>query len=166
MSRTSPAFSPKIARRSFSSGESWVSPFGVILPTRISPARDLGADPDDAGVIEILERLFADVRDVARDLFFSEFGVAGDALELLDVHRRVDVFLGDPLAEKDRILEVVAAPRHERDDAVSPERELTHVGRRAVGDHIAGLDLLARPDDRLLGVAGALVAERWNLLRR
>ncbi len=36
VSRTSPAFSPKIARRSFSSGESWVSPFGVILPTRMS----------------------------------------------------------------------------------------------------------------------------------
>jgi hypothetical protein len=37
LSRTSPAFSPKIARRSFSSGESCVSPFGVILPTRMSP---------------------------------------------------------------------------------------------------------------------------------
>ena len=36
VSRTSPAFSPKMARSSFSSGESWVSPFGVILPTRMS----------------------------------------------------------------------------------------------------------------------------------
>ena len=36
-SRTSPAFSPKIARSSFSSGVSWVSPFGVTLPTRMSP---------------------------------------------------------------------------------------------------------------------------------
>ena len=35
-SRTSPAFSPKIARRSFSSGVSWVSPLGVTLPTRMS----------------------------------------------------------------------------------------------------------------------------------
>jgi hypothetical protein len=26
-----------MARRSFSSGESWVSPLGVILPTRMSP---------------------------------------------------------------------------------------------------------------------------------
>ena len=34
---TSPAFSPKMARKSFSSGESWVSPLGVILPTRTSP---------------------------------------------------------------------------------------------------------------------------------
>jgi len=34
---TSPAFSPKMARRSFSSGVSCVSPFGVTLPTRMSP---------------------------------------------------------------------------------------------------------------------------------
>ncbi len=36
-SLTSPAFSPKIARSSFSSGVSCVSPFGVTLPTRMSP---------------------------------------------------------------------------------------------------------------------------------
>ena len=37
-SRTSPAFSPKIARRSRSSGVRSVSPFGVTFPTRMSPA--------------------------------------------------------------------------------------------------------------------------------
>ncbi len=38
VSRTSEAFSPKIARSSFSSGVIGVSPFGVTLPTRMSPA--------------------------------------------------------------------------------------------------------------------------------
>ncbi len=37
-SLTSFAFSPKIAVSNFSSGESSVSPFGVIFPTRMSPA--------------------------------------------------------------------------------------------------------------------------------
>ncbi len=37
VSFTSPALSPNIALRSLSSGESWVSPFGEILPTSISP---------------------------------------------------------------------------------------------------------------------------------
>ena len=37
VSFTSDAFSPKMARSSFSSGVSWVSPLGVILPTRTSP---------------------------------------------------------------------------------------------------------------------------------
>jgi hypothetical protein len=36
-SLTSPALSPKIARRSFSSGEGSDSPLGVIFPIRISP---------------------------------------------------------------------------------------------------------------------------------
>ena len=38
VSFTSEAFSPKIARSSFSSGVSWVSPLGVTLPTRMSPS--------------------------------------------------------------------------------------------------------------------------------
>jgi hypothetical protein len=38
VSLTSEAFSPKIALRSFSSGDNWVSPFGVTFPTKISPA--------------------------------------------------------------------------------------------------------------------------------
>ena len=97
-SRTSPAFSPKIARSSFSSGDSWVSPFGVILPTRMSPGLHLGADAHDARLVEVLEGLLADVRDVARDLFLAELGVAGDALELLDVDRGEDVVLDQALA--------------------------------------------------------------------
>jgi hypothetical protein len=39
VSRTSEAFSPKMARSSFSSGVIGLSPFGVTLPTRMSPAR-------------------------------------------------------------------------------------------------------------------------------
>ena len=37
VSLTSPALSPNIALSSLSSGDSWVSPFGVTLPTKISP---------------------------------------------------------------------------------------------------------------------------------
>jgi hypothetical protein len=70
------------------------------------------------------EGLLADVRDVARDLFLAELGVARDALELLDVDRGEDVLLDDALGDEDRVLEVVAAPRHERDDHVPPERQL------------------------------------------
>ena len=100
VSRTSPAFSPKIARSSFSSGESWVSPFGVILPTRMSPRLDLGADAHDARLVEVLEGLLADVRDVAGDLFLAELGVARDALELLDVDRGEVVVLDQALGDR------------------------------------------------------------------
>ena len=133
VSRTSPAFSPKMARSSFSSGESCVSPFGVILPTRMSPgltSAPMRMMPDSS---RSLQRLLADVRDVARDLLRTELGVARDALELLDVDRGEEVVLDDALGDEDRVLEVVAAPRHEGDEHVAPERQLAHArstGRR------------------------------------
>ncbi len=117
----------------------------------------LGADAHDARLVEVLEGLLADVRDVARDLFFAELRVAGDALELLDVNRGEDVVLGDALADEDRVLEVVALPRHERDEHVLAERELAHVAARTVGEDVAGLHALARAHDRLLVVASRLV---------
>ena len=94
LSRTSPAFSPKIARSSFSSGELALA-LGRDLADQDVARLDLGADAHDARVVEVLEGLLADVRDVLRDLFLAELGVAGDALELLDVHRGVDVVLDD-----------------------------------------------------------------------
>ena len=157
VSRTSPAFSPKMARSSFSSGESWVSPLGVILPTRMSPGFTSAPMRMIPRLVEVLQRLVADVRDVARDLLGTELGVARDALELLDVDRGEEVVLHDALGDQDRVLEVVAAPRHEGDQHVAAERQLAHVGRRAVGDDVARLDPIAHHHDRALVDAGVLV---------
>ena len=157
LSRTSPAFSPKIARRSFSSGESCVSPFGVILPTRMSPgftSAPMRTMPRSSRSLRASSPTFGMSRVT---LFLAELRVAGDALELLDVDRGEHVVLGDALGDEDRVLEVVALPRHERDEHVLAERELAHVARRAVGEDVAGLHRLARADDRLLVVAGRLV---------
>ncbi len=68
------------------------------------------------------------------------------------------VFLDHPLGNQDRVFEVVAAPRHERDQHVAPERQLAHVGRRPVGEHVAGLDPFALNDNRPLIDAGILIA--------
>jgi hypothetical protein len=64
---------------------------------------------------------------------------------------------GDALGDEDRVLEVVALPRHERDEHVLAERELAHVGRRTVREDVARLHALAGADDRLLVEAGRLV---------
>ena len=48
-----------------------------------------------------------------------------------------------PLGDQDRVLEVVAVPRHERDQQVLAERQLAQVGRRAVGQHVATRDRVA-----------------------
>ena len=156
-SRTSPAFSPKIARSSFSSGVSCVSPFGVTLPTRMSPGLTLAPIRMMPLSSRSFRNAFRDVRDVAGDFLRPELGVARLDLELLDVDRRVVVVLHHPLGDEDRVLEVVAAPRHERDQHVAAERELAELGARSVAQHLPLVHLLADPDDRLLGDAGVLV---------
>ena len=99
-----------------------------------------GADIDDARFVEILERLFRDVRDVAGDFLGTELGVARHHLEFLDVDGREHVVFHDPLGEQDRVLEVVAVPRHERDQHVAAEREFAEIGRGTVGDDVGLLD--------------------------
>ena len=157
VSRTSRAFSLKIARISFSSAVSSVSPFGVTLPTSRSPDCDLGADADDAAVVEVAQRLLGAVRDVARDLLVAQLGRAGVDLVLLDVDRGELVVLDQAAAEDDRVLEVVALPGHEGDAQVLAQRHLALVRRGAVGEQLALRDFLAGLDERLLMDQRALV---------
>ena len=67
-------------------------------------------------------------------------------LELLDVDRCEDVILDQLLTDHDCVLEVVPIPRHESDEHVATERELSVICTRAVGDDVAGLNLLAQTD--------------------
>ena len=118
---------------------------------------DLGADVDDARLIEVAERFLADVRDVAGDVLRPELGVAGHDLELFDVDRGEDVVLHDPLGDQDRVLVIVPVPRHERDEHVPAERELAVLGRRTVRDDLAGVDRVTDLHQRALVDAGVLV---------
>ena len=52
-------------------------------------------DADDAVRPEVLQRFIAEVRDVARDFFRSELGVAGGDFKFIDVNRGEDVVLDD-----------------------------------------------------------------------
>ena len=142
---------------SFSSAVSSVSPLGVILPTSRSPGGDLGADAHDAVLVEVGQRFLGAVGDVAGDLFVAQLGGAGLDLVLLDVHRGEDVVLDQPLADDDGVLEVVALPAHEGHEQVAAERQLAVRGGGAVGQDVAGLDLVAHVHHRLLVDEGALV---------
>ena len=117
----------------------------------------LGADADDAALVEVAERLLRAVRDVARDLLVAELGRAGVDLVLLDVDRGELVVLDQALREDDRVLEVVALPGHEGDQAVLAQRDLATGGRRAVGEDVARLHLVADLHDRRLVDQRALV---------
>ena len=106
------------------------------------------------------ELRLAEARDVARDFLRAELRVARDDRELLDVDRRVAVVGDDALGDQDRVLVVVAVPRHERDQHVLAERQLAQVGRRAVADHVALGDDVADVHQRPLVDVGVLVAAR------
>ena len=118
----------------------------------------LGADVDDALLVEVLERLLADVGDVAGDLLGPELGVARLHLVLLDVDAGEQVVADEAIADDDRVLVVAALPAHERDEDVPPERELAELGGARVGDRLAVGDAGPDVDDRALVDARALVA--------
>ena len=118
---------------------------------------DLGADVDDALLVEVLEGLLADVGDVAGDLFGPELRVARLDLVLLDVDAGEQVVLDEAVADDDRVLVVAALPAHERHEDVAAEGELAHLGRARVGDRLPGEDARADVDDRTLVDARALV---------
>src|SRR5207237_3203456 len=117
----------------------------------------LGADVDDPVLVEVGERLLADVRDVSGDLLRAELGVAGLGLVLLYMDRRELVVLDDAVAKDDGVLVVAALPGHEGDEDVLAERELALVGRVAVGEDLVGLHAVADRDEGRLVEARSLV---------
>ena len=72
----------------------------------------------------------------------------------------VSVLLDDSFRNEDRILEVVAIPRHECDQHVLPERQLSEIRRRTVGKNVATSDLIAGFHQRRLIDTGVLIRTR------
>src|SRR6185503_3128758 len=97
-----------------------------------------GADIDDPRLVEILQGLFADIRDVAGDLLLTQLRVARHHLEFLDMNRGEDIVADDSLGNEDGILKVVALPRHECAEHIAAQRQFAKISRRSVGDDIAG----------------------------
>ena len=86
---------------------------------------DFRADPDDPVLVEVRQALLADIRNVPSDLFRSELGIARFGLVLLDVDRGKDIVANQSLTDQDGVFEVATFPRHERDEHILPERQLT-----------------------------------------
>ena len=97
VSRTSRAFSPKIAR----SRRSLCGQLGLALRGDLADqdvaGMHLSADADDAALVEVAERVLADVRDVAGDLLGSELGITGFGLVLLDMDGGINVIADQTL---------------------------------------------------------------------
>ena len=118
---------------------------------------DFGADADDATLVEVRDRVLADIRQVAGDFLSAELGFTGVDLVFLDVDRGQGVVAHQTLGDDHSVLVVVAVPRHERDEQVLAERQIALFGGRAVGEDGALLHALTVLDKRDLVVAGRLV---------
>src|SRR5262249_17197184 len=114
-------------------------------------------DTDDAAFVEVAEERFADVRNIARDFFRTELGIARFDFIFLDVNRGVVVVLYQLFATEDGVLKVVTAPRHERDEHIAAKSEFAAIGAGAVREDLPLLDAIADANERLLVDARVLV---------
>src|SRR6185312_15897572 len=120
------------------------------------------ADANDAVRPEVLQRFIAEVRDVARNFFRPELGVAGGHFKFIDVNRGEHVVFDDAFADEDGVLEVVAVPRHERDEHVAAERELSALRAGTVSDDLALLHVVTfMHQDFLVDAGGGVRAHEF-----
>ncbi len=73
------------------------------------------------------------------------------------MNRGVVILFHQTLRNQNRIFKVVAAPRHERDQNVAPQRQLAAIRARTIGDYLALPNPLADVNNRALIDAGVLV---------
>jgi hypothetical protein len=117
----------------------------------------LGADADDAALIQVAKHVFTDVGNVAGNFFRPQLRIAGFDLELLNVNRGVVILFHQTFGHEDRVFEVVTAPWHEGDENVSAEGKLTAVRARPIGDHLTFFNAFAHVHDGTLIDAGILI---------
>ncbi len=118
---------------------------------------DFRTDVHHAALVQAVQRLLGDVRDVGGDFLRPQLGVTRDAGQLFDVDRGVTILFHHALGEQDGVFEVVAVPRHERDQHVLAQGQFADVGGRTVGQHVAAGDDVTHLDQRTLVDAGVLV---------
>src|SRR5207249_11722702 len=127
------------------------------LPNKNVTRFALGTDADNPALIKIRESLVTHIGNVPGHLFRPQFGVARNTLEFFDMNRSINILFHDALTDKNRIFEVVPAPRHERHEHIAAERKLSHLRGGTISDNIPGLDLVAHYYDRPLVDAGVLI---------
>ena len=98
---------------------------------------NFSAHIDDAGLVQTIELLLAQIWNVARNFFRPKLGVPGHHDQFFNMDRGVAVISHHTLTDQNRVFEVVAIPRHERDQHVLAQSQLTQVGGGTVRDDIA-----------------------------
>ena len=133
-------------------------PLGRYLANEDVARLDFGAHADDALFVQVAEAVLAHVGNIAGDLFRAQLGFARLYFVLFNVYGCELIFLDQPAAEDDGVLEVVALPAHKRHQHILPQRQLAFVRGQAVGEDVPRLDHIALAHDGALVDASSLVA--------
>ena len=117
----------------------------------------VSAGADNPVLVQLLEHLLRDVGNVGGELLPAELGLADLNVELLDVNRGEHIVLHQPLADDNRVLEVVPVEGAEGRQHVLAQRQFAVVRAGPVGNNLVLLHLLPELDDRLLVLTRPLV---------
>ena len=79
---------------------------------------DFSTDVNDAGFVETVDLVFAQIRNIARNFFAAEFGITGLNRKLFNVDGRITVISNHFFAHHHRVFVVVSVPRHEGNDHI------------------------------------------------
>ena len=118
---------------------------------------DLGTDADDAALIQISQRLFADIGNISRHIFLTQLGVTSFHLEFFNMDGREGVLAHQLFTEQDGIFEVIPTPGHERDKHVFSQRQLSMINRRPIPQDLPLLHRLTDSNHGSLRNAGILI---------
>ena len=149
-------FAEDCAEQSFLGGELGLSLRSYLTDEDVAGV-NLGSDVDDTVLVEILEHIIADIRDVACDFLGSELCITGFGVVFVNMDRCVNIFSYNLFADEYGVLIVITFPGHKADESVLTEGDFAVLGCRAVNEDSTLFDSLASFNNRNLVDTGALV---------
>lgn len=131
--------------------------FGSDLTDQNIARTNFGANANDSLAVQILQRFFRNIGNLAGNFLRAKLCITGIALVFLNMNGCVQVALYKVFIQKDCVLIVVAFPRHIGNDDVIAQRQLTVVSCRAICNGLSGRHPITLVYDRYLIYAGSLV---------
>ena len=103
--------------------------FGRYLAHQNVAGPHVGANADDAPLVQVAQAALAHIGNVAGNVFFAQLGSAAFHLVLLNMHRSELVVFHQALADDDGILVVVPFPGHKGHQDILAKGKLAAVSR-------------------------------------
>ncbi len=130
---------------------------GCHLANKNVAGANFGADVNNARLIQLGQRAFANVGNITGDFLWPQLGVASDTSQFLYVDAGKSILFDHALRYQNGIFEVVSIPRHERDAHILAQSQFTHVDGRTISKYVAGADHITWLDQGSLVDTGVLI---------